>query len=333
MFKFGVLVCIPFLMLNFTFAQDINTSNVEKNSTSMLKTLKQMSIPFSGNEYETGNLSKLNDKMLAAVQASLPNQTALYDAIKGDLNKDGIEDVVVVTQETFKEKFMPFSDGCDESTKDDKWCQIVNKNRRGVVILLSNGDKYEAVVTKRDIFESPNEDGGVYFPPELAIEIKNGELKFLYGHGRYGHWEYVFVLDGKDFKLVRYFSSVNNGPVSEYIVQMDLVNHRLDKSVNLLYPGNKEYKRYEECIEKYRSLYDVQEEDDYDAILIRKTYELKTQKILLSEVKKVDYIDGRWLDDLQNSKELVKILKIDFWGDEYLGDNADELARCVADKI
>ena len=67
--------------------------------------------------------------------------------------------------------------------------------------------------------------------------------------------------------------------------------------------------------------------------MIRKTYELKTQKILLSEVKKVDYIDGRWLDDLQNSKELGKILKIDFWSDEYLGDNEDELVRCVADKI
>lgn len=79
MFKFGVLVCIPFSMLNFTFAQDMNTSNVEKNSTSMLKTLKQMSIPFSGNEYEIENLSKLDDKMLAAVQASLPNQTALYE--------------------------------------------------------------------------------------------------------------------------------------------------------------------------------------------------------------------------------------------------------------
>ena len=109
MFNFGVLVCIPFLMLNFIFAQDINTSNIEKNSTSMLKTLKQMSIPFSGNEYEIENLSKLDDKMLAVVQASLPKQTALYDAIKGDLNKDGIEDVAVVTQETFKDKFLPFS--------------------------------------------------------------------------------------------------------------------------------------------------------------------------------------------------------------------------------
>ena len=333
MFKFGVLVCIPFLMLNFTFAQDINTSNVEKNSTSMLKTLKQMSIPFFGNEYEIENLSKLDDKMLAAVKVSLPKQTALYDAIKVDLNKDGIQDVVVVTQETFKEKFMPFSEGCDESTKDDKWCQIVNKNRRGIVILLSNGDKYEAVVTKRDIFESPNEDGGVYYPPELAVEIKNSELKFLYGHGRYGHWEYIFALDGKDFKLIKHFSSDNNGPKPEHIVQMDFINHRLEKSANLLYQGNEEYKRrYEECIEKYRSFDDAQEEDDYDAIFIRKTYELKTQKILLSEVKKVDYIDGRWLDDLQNSKELGKILKIDFWS-EYPGDSEDELARCVADKI
>ncbi|EHL91150.1 hypothetical protein HMPREF1019_00318 [Campylobacter sp. 10_1_50] len=69
----------------------------------------------------------------------------------------------------------------------------------------------------------------------------------------------------------------------------------------MLYHGNEEYKRYEECIEKYKSLYDVQEEDDYDETFIRKTYELKTQEILLSKVKKVDYIDGRWLDDLQQS--------------------------------
>jgi len=332
MFKFGAIFCILF-MLNFCFAKDLNTSIVEKNSTSMLKTLKQMSIPFSGDEYEIENLSKLDDKMLAAVKASLPKQTELYDAIKGDLNKDGIEDVAVVTQETFKDKFLPFSEGCDESTKDDKWCQIVNKNRRGIVILLSNGDKYEAVVTKRDIFESPHEDGGAYDPPELAVEIENSELKFFYRHGKYGYWVYVFALDGKDFKLIKHFSSDNNGPKPEHIVQIDFINHRLEKSANLLYQGNEEYKRYEECIEKYRSFDDAQEKDDYDAILIRKTYELKTQKILLSEVKKVDYIDGRWLDDLQNSKELVKILKIDFWGDEYLGDNADELARCVADKI
>lgn len=332
MFKFGVLVCIPFLMLNFTFAQDISTSNVEKNSTFMLKTLKQMNIPFSGDEYEIENLSKLDDKMLAAVKASLPKQTALYDAIKGDLNKDDIEDAVVVTQETFKDKFLTFSDSCDGSTKDDKWCQIVNKNRHGIVILLSNGDKYEAVVTKRDIFESPNEDGGAYFPPELAVEIKNSELKFFYSYGKYGYWEYVFALDGKDFRLVKYLSNVNNGPVPEYIVQMDFINHRLDKSANLLYPGNEEHKRYKECIEKYKSLNDAQEDDGYDGVFIRKSYELKTQEILLSEVKKVDYIDGRWLDDLQNLKELVKILKIDFWS-EYPGDNEDELARCVADKI
>ena len=144
---------------------------------------------------------------------------------------------------------------------------------------------------------------------------------------------YVFALDGKDFKLIKHFSSDNHGPKPKHIVQIDFINHRLDKSANLLYPGNEEHKRYKECIEKYKSLNDGQEDDGYDGVFIRKTYELKTQKILLSEVKKVDYIDGRWLDDLQNSKQLGKILKIDFWGDEYLGDNADELARCVADKI
>lgn len=102
MFKFGVAICIPFFMLNFSLAKDLNASNAEKNlskSAFLLKTLKQMDIPFSGDEYEIENLSKLDDKMLAAIKASLPKQTVLYDAIRGDLNKDGIEDVVVVTQE------------------------------------------------------------------------------------------------------------------------------------------------------------------------------------------------------------------------------------------
>ena len=66
--------------------------------------------------------------------------------------------------------------------------------------------------------------------------------------------------------------------------------------------------------------------------IYQKNLRTKNTKILLSEVKKVDYIDGRWLDDLQNSKQLGKILKIDFWS-EYPGDSEDELARCVADKI
>ena len=66
--------------------------------------------------------------------------------------------------------------------------------------------------------------------------------------------------------------------------------------------------------------------------IYQKNLRTKNTKILLSEVKKVDYIDGRWLDDLQNSKQLEKILKIDFWS-EYPGDNEDELVRCVADKI
>ena len=66
--------------------------------------------------------------------------------------------------------------------------------------------------------------------------------------------------------------------------------------------------------------------------IYQKNLRTKNTKILLSEVKKVDYIDGRWLDDLQNSKELGKILKIDFWS-EYPGDNEDKLVRCVADKI
>jgi hypothetical protein len=56
----------------------------------------------------------------------------------------------------------------------------------------------------RQCFESENEDGGVYFPPELWVEIKKGNLYIHYGHGRYGWWEYTFRYRNSDFELIGY---------------------------------------------------------------------------------------------------------------------------------
>ena len=55
-----------------------------------------------------------------------------------------------------------------------------------------------------DCFSSENEDGGVYFPPQLSIITKKGILIIEYDHGRYGNWKYTFRYQEEAFKLIGY---------------------------------------------------------------------------------------------------------------------------------
>ncbi len=68
------------------------------------------------------------------------------------------------------------------------------------------------VVKNYDCFSSENEDGGVYFAPELMVELEKGNLYIHYAHGRYGYWKYTFRLKNTDFELIGYDSSDNFGP-------------------------------------------------------------------------------------------------------------------------
>jgi hypothetical protein len=74
---------------------------------------------------------------------------------------------------------------------------------------------YELVIKSEDCFSSENEDGGVYFAPELGVEIKKSKLYISYSHGRYGYWGYVFRYQNSDFELIGYINSESQGPVVE----------------------------------------------------------------------------------------------------------------------
>ena len=62
-------------------------------------------------------------------------------------------------------------------------------------------------------FVSENEEGGVYFPSELYVEVKKGKLYVNFAHGRYGYWGYTFRYQNSDFELIGYDSSASRGPV------------------------------------------------------------------------------------------------------------------------
>ena len=102
----------------------------------------------------------------------LPKGFVVSEKISGDLNKDGIKDCVLIIKGTSKKQIIT-----------DEYRGKLDRNRRGIIVLLNKKDHYELAVKNESCFSSENEDGGVYFPPELSVEIKKGNLYIQYGQG------------------------------------------------------------------------------------------------------------------------------------------------------
>lgn len=149
------------------------------------------------------------------------------EEITGDLNKDGLKDRVLIIKKTSK-------DGYGKNQFD----KVVDKNRRGIIVLFNKGDYYELALKNYDCFSSENEDGGVYFPPDLWIEIKKGNLHINYAHGRYGGWGYTFRYQNRDFELIGYEGRYNSGPVPQeeisinFLTRKKLTRNNLNKAVS-----------------------------------------------------------------------------------------------------
>ena len=127
----------------------------------------------------------------------IPKGYVLFEKITGDLNKDGLDDCVLIIKGTDKSKIIT-----------DQYQGKLDRNRRGVIILFSRKDHYELALKNYNCLSSENEDGGIYFPPELSVEIIKGNLFFHYGHGRYGYWKYNFRYQNSDFELIGYDQSI-----------------------------------------------------------------------------------------------------------------------------
>lgn len=138
-----------------------------------------------------------------------------WEEIKGDLNKDGIEDVVLIIKGTDKNK-----------TVIDENRGKLDRNRRGIIVLLNKGNYYELAAKNYDCFSSENEDGGVYFAPELDVNIEKGNLNINYGHGRYGNWSYTFRYKKGDLELIGFDSYSSRGPVPQFEVSINFLTKK-----------------------------------------------------------------------------------------------------------
>jgi hypothetical protein len=132
----------------------------------------------------------------------LPKGYVIFGEVYGDLNKDGLDDCILIIKGTAKNKII----------KDD-YRGVLDRNRRGIIVLFKTNDSYEAAIKNYDCFSSENEDGGVYYPPELSLEINRGNLYVMYAHGRYGYWKYTFRSQNSGFELIGYDASNSRGPV------------------------------------------------------------------------------------------------------------------------
>lgn len=142
--------------------------------------------------------------------------------IKGDLNKDGLEDIVLIIKGTDRNQIA-----------NDEHRGKLDRNRRGIIVLLNKGSHYELALKNYDCFSSENEEGGVYYPPELIVEIKNGNLLVNYLHGRYGYWNYTFRHQNRDFELIGYDRSNNKGPMTESDISINFLTRKLVSRENI----------------------------------------------------------------------------------------------------
>lgn len=154
----------------------------------------------------------------------IPKGFVLFEKINGDLDKDGVEDCVLIIKATDKSKFI----------KDENRGEL-DRKRRGIIVLLNKKDHYELVAKNYTCFSSENEDGGVYFPPDLSIFIEKGNLIMHYGHGRYGYWKYTFRYKNADFDLIGYDNSnggavISNETSINFLTKKKLIKENINKN-------------------------------------------------------------------------------------------------------
>lgn len=152
----------------------------------------------------------------------LPNGYVIFEEINGDLNKDGVEDCVLIIKGTDKNKIV-----------EDENRGKLDRNRRGIIVLFKKKNNYDLVLKNYNCFSSENEDGGNYFAPDLSIDIKKGNLYVLYSHGRYGYWEYTFRFQHSDFELIGYDQGESNGPVIKSVTSINFSTKKKQVKINL----------------------------------------------------------------------------------------------------
>lgn len=188
----------------------------------------------------------------------VPQGYRIFEKVYGDLDKDGIKDLVLITKGTDRSNFY-----------QDEYRGELDRNRRGVIVLLNRKHGYEQVVKNLECFSSENEDGGVYYAPELDVSVEKGKLYVHYAHGRYGYWRYTFRYNPSesDLELIGYDSSDNHGPVVNRITSINFLTQKKQEKENVSEDPENEDKFEESWTKlKTKKLVRLSEITDFDEL-------------------------------------------------------------------
>jgi hypothetical protein len=152
----------------------------------------------------------------------IPDGYSLFEDMYGDLNGDGRNDYVLIVKARDRSMIV-----------HDEELGELDRNRRGIMIFFANGDDYQLVLDNRQCFPSENEDGGVYYAPELGVNIEKGNLYLHYDHGRYGWWKYTFRYRNGNFVLIGYDNSEDNGPAVIQTTSINFLTRKRQVKVNV----------------------------------------------------------------------------------------------------
>jgi hypothetical protein len=169
-------------------------------------------------------INKTDKKKLTVKQKPddfLPVGYVIFEKVNGDLNNDGIDDCILIIKGTEKKQIIK-----------DKYRGILDRNRRGIIILFKEKENFNAVVENYNCFSSENEDGGNYYAPELYVYVEKGNLFVNYGYGRYGYWKYNFKYQVSNFNLIGYDSS-SGGVVIESETSINFLSKKKLEKINI----------------------------------------------------------------------------------------------------
>ena len=246
------LLCVAMVLIGCRdkVQSKADTANHQAAVSQSMKRISKVEKQGDMHQYDVADKQRITD--------FIPKGYKLFEKISGDLNKDGLEDCVLIIKATRKDGFVKNS-----------FDKVVDRNRRGIIILFTEKDGYKLASKNYNCFSSENEEGGVCCAPYLSIDIRNSKLFVHYAHGRYGYWEYCFRYQDSDFMLIGYESFGSQGPTALGKVSINfLTGVRYD----------------DDNVNKY--------DDDAEEKFVRKVTKLKKEPLMkLSEIDDFDELE------------------------------------------
>ncbi len=158
------------------------------------------------------------DSLIKNFLRFVPDSMAL-ESVENSRYKDNEveESWILITKDVGAENYEEADDDNDTGfwNAGNQYCRDLGA--RGLIVLFKyKSGEYFKVVEKYNCLDSGEEDGGVYFAPELHVYLdEDGVLGIGYGHGRYGGWGCTFKYINGEFKYIGSSSSESMSWIAE----------------------------------------------------------------------------------------------------------------------